>query len=169
MARIAIDTNVFIHLTNPHNNPGSHIDQLLMHLAKNQPRLCVDSTCKIGNEYEEKLGPRIRDLNDTGLAVYLLRFWMNPDIRDVIETHLTDLLMRRIRQVIPEVDEHADRAFVYVSCRGGCCLVSNDDGHIYSRRKDLKDKTRKLRGENWRIVNSQEAIGFLVQPNQVAS
>jgi hypothetical protein len=167
MARIAIDTNVFIHLTNPQNNPESHIDHLLMHLAKKQPRLCVDSTYKIGNEYEEKLGPRIKDSNDTSLAIYLLRFWMHPDLRDVIETDLNDLLMHRIRQAIPEVDENADRAFVYVSCKGDCFLVSNDDGHIYSRRGELKDKTRKLRGDNWRIVNSQEAIGFLVQSNPI--
>src|SRR5690349_6403414 len=86
MARIAIDTNVFVHLTNPQENPDSHIDQMLSHLAKDNPRLCIDSTNKISNEYLEKLGPRIGNSNETGIAIYLLRFWMNPDLRDIIET-----------------------------------------------------------------------------------
>jgi hypothetical protein len=166
MGRIAIDTNVFIHLTNPHNNPDSHIDQLLMHLTKTQPRLAVDSTKKIGNEYEEKLGARIRDQSDTGLAIQILRFWMNPDLRDTINVDSQDQLMGRLYQVIPEVDEHADRAFVYVSCQGNCCLISNDDGHIYSRKGEIKSKTRKLRGDDWQILSSKDAVTVLVNPPQ---
>jgi len=162
MARIAIDTNVFIHLTNPQENPDSHIDQLLSHLAKTQHRLCVDSTGKIENEYDEKLGPRIRNLSETGIAIFLLRFWMNPDLRDKIDTDPLDLLMRRIRQAIHEAEEHADRAFVYVSCKGDCRLVSNDHIHIIGRRSELRSKTRQLRGGSTCFQTSREAVQAIV-------
>jgi hypothetical protein len=158
--RVAIDTNIFIHLTNQQENPDSHIDQLLIHLAKSDPRLCVDSTRKIGNEYEEKLGPRIRAESEQGLAIYLIRYWMNPDLREEIEVDTQGLLMRRIKDVIPEADEHADRAFVFVSCHGDCALISNDKMHIVGRRSELKSKTRKLRGSNWQILLSREAVEF---------
>lgn len=162
MARIAIDTNVFVHLTNPQENPDSHIEQMLSHLAKNQTRLCVDSTKKIGNEYEEKLGPRIRDANETGIAVFLLRFWMNPDRRDVIDTDPQDHLMQRIRKTIPEADEHADRAFVYVSCKGDCPLVSNDHVHIIGRRSELRKRTRDDRGVVTCFQTSREHVHTMV-------
>ncbi len=162
MVRIAIDTNVFVHLTNPKENPDSHIDQMLSHLAKNQPRLCVDSTKKIGNEYEEKLAPRIRDTNETGIAIFLLRYWMNPDLREVVDTDPLDHLMHRISQAIPEHDEHADRAFVYVSCKGNCPLVSNDRVHIIGRRSKLWKKTREYRGAVTCFQTSREYVQAIV-------
>ncbi len=161
--KITIDTNIFIHLTNPENNPDSHIDQLLIHLAKSDHRLCVNSTSKIANEYKEKLGPRLaRD--ETGFAIHVLRYWIRPEAWETVETDATDLLMRRIRQAIPEPDEHADRAFVYVSCRENCCLVSNDEVHIVGRRGEIKSKTRGLRGgQDWAIHTSVEAVEKLVR------
>jgi hypothetical protein len=146
MARIAIDTNVFVHLTNPQENPDSHIDQILSHLAKDNPRLCVDSSNKIPNEYLEKLGPRIGSQDEQGIAIFLLRFWIAQVPREVIETDSQDHLMNRIYRVIPERDEHADRAFVYVSCKGDCPLISNDKTHIIGRRPALWKQTREYRG-----------------------
>jgi hypothetical protein len=160
--RVAIDTNIFVHLTNPHENPDSHIDQLLSHLSKSDPTLCVDSTNKITNEYQEKLGPRIRDQDEKGFAIYLIRFWINLVQRETVQLDPACLLMHRIKQVIHERDEHADRAFVYVSCEGNCPLITNDKTHIVDRRKELKSKTRKLRGEDSRILLSLEAIKFFI-------
>jgi hypothetical protein len=145
-SRVAIDTNIFIHLTNDQENPDSHIDQLLMHLAKSNPRLCVDSTRKIGNEYEENLGTRIRNESEQTMAIYLIRHWMSPELRDVIEVDHEGPLMHRIRRVIVEPDEHVDRAFVYVSCEGDCRLITNDHQHILGRRSDLRKATKGYRG-----------------------
>ena len=160
--RVVIDTNVFVHLTNAQENPDSHIDQLLNHLAKAEPTLCIDSTNKIASEYEEKLGPRIRNQSETGLAVYLIRFWMIAVRREIVELDGTSLLMRRIREIIYEPAEHADRALVYVSCEGNCPLITNDKAHIVDRRNNLKSKTRKLRGEHSRIFLSREAVEVLI-------
>jgi hypothetical protein len=167
--KVAIDTNIFIHLFNPGNNPDSHIDQLLIHLAKSGPQLCVDTTEKIANEYLEKLGPMVKQENEIGIQLYILRFWMETGIRCSIETDPTDLLMHRIRQAIPEADEHADRAFVYVSCKGNCCLVTNDGEHILPRRTIIKSKTKKLRGKDSVIYDSQEAIPYFIAPSTAAA
>jgi len=158
MARIAIDTNVFIHLTNPKENPDSHIDQLLSHLAKDNPRLCVDSTKKISNEYLEKLGPRINSQDEKGIAIFLLRFWMDQGLREEIATDVQDRLMRRIERVIIERDEHTDRTFVYVSCKGDCPLISNDHGHIIGRRAELRKQTREYRGSATSFKTSLEYV-----------
>jgi hypothetical protein len=167
-ANVAIDTCVFLHLFNDGNNPDSHIEQLLNHLFKKRYRLGVDSTQKIANEYTEYLEPIIRNSDETKLQVPILRFWMNVDLRETINVEAEDLLMHRIRQVIHEKDEHADRAFVYVSCKGDCCLITNDGEHILPRRKELRDKTRKLRGNQSQILNSREAVGVLVTAPTVA-
>ena len=160
--RIAIDTNIFVHLTNPADNPDSHIDQLLNHLAKSDPILCVDSTNKISAEYDEKLGPRIQTQNERNLAIYIIRFWILFARRESIPLNATSQLMNRIRQVIPEPAEHVDRALVYVSCEGNCPLITNDKLHIVDRRSELKKRTRKLRGQDSRILLSVEAINFFI-------
>ena len=165
--KVAIDTNIFIHLFNPQNNEDSHIDQLLSHLAKLEYSLCVDSTNKIANEYQEKLIPMIERQDDRGIQLYILRFWMAL-ARVSVEIDVTDLLMQRIRQVIQEHDEHVDRAFIYVSCKGNCCLVTNDNEHILSRRRVIKEKTRKLRGDASIILDSREAIPHFVNPGSRA-
>lgn len=162
-SRVAIDTNIFIHLTNSQENPDSHIDQLLMHLAKSDPRLCVDSTRKIGNEYEEKLGPRIRNESEQNIAIYLIRYWMNDDVRQVVEVDHQGPLMHRIRRVIVEPDEHVDRAFVYVSCQGDCPLITNDNQHILGRRGHLRKATKGYRGPNTDFISSRQAVDAIVQ------
>ncbi|MEI7733096.1 MAG: hypothetical protein WCO56_26225 [Verrucomicrobiota bacterium] len=164
MSKIAIDTNVFLHLTNPQENPDSHIEQLLIHLAKLNYKLCIDSTKKISNEYEEKLVPMIRNANEIGFVSYLLKLWLNTDIRIEVELDADDQLMRKIREVIREIDEHADRAFVYVACRGDCYLITNDVIHIIGRRRDLRSETRRLRGQTTDFIKSSTAVQLLVAP-----
>src|SRR5258708_16260922 len=82
--------------------------------------------------------------------------------RELVDTDSTDALMARIRGVIPEPKEHADRAFVYVACKGDCCLVTNDGEHILPRRGKLMNKTRAERGPNTRFLSSREAVEHFV-------
>ena len=74
MPHIAIDTNIFVHLLNPDVNHGSHIDKLLGKLIQLRYQLLVDSTRKIGNEYQQIIVPIIRNRDDTGQQLQLLRF-----------------------------------------------------------------------------------------------
>lgn len=161
---IAIDTCVFLHLLNkdPRTqvNEDSHIDDLLGHPEVRKLSLCVDTTNKIGAEYQTKLDPIVRKEDDTRTEIYILRFWMNMCPREPILTDPTDALMARIREVIPERNENADRAFVYVACRGDCCLVTNDGEHILPRRKKLWRRTQRERGENTKFLTSREAVQY---------
>ena len=157
MLFIAIDTNIFLHLFNPAENTDSHIDKLLGVLITSHYQLLVDSTRKIGNEYQQKIVPIIRNLDETKPQLPLLRFWMNMDIRHEVELDGTDALMVKIKSVMHEPDEHADRAFVYVACKEGAVLVSNDFFHIRDRRDEILKKTRKERASDADIQSSREA------------
>ncbi len=117
MPEIAIDACVFIHLLNPEHNKASHIDRLLSQLIKDRFMLLVDTTGKIGKDYEAQVIPMIRQTDDTGSQVLLLRHWMQSERRSTVKLLRTDQLMNAIRGVIHENAEHADRAFVYVVCR----------------------------------------------------
>lgn len=164
--RVAIDTNVFLHLLNPAHNGDSHIDQLLSHLAKHAFKLCVDSTDKIAKEYYEHLDSLLRRQDDTDLKLYILRFWMDGSIRDPIDVDARDQLMSRIREVIPGNRQQVDRAFVYVSYKGDCCLVTNCNAHILSRTTNLKKRTKKLRGKRSIILDSREAVPYFCDKNR---
>lgn len=166
MSLIAIDTNIFIHLVNfQNNNKDSHIDQLLLHLWKKKYRLAVDSTKKISDEYKDKIEAMMEGMSDTNLQLPILRYWMHPDLRTDVQLDPNDQLMSRIWRVINKADEHVDRAFVYVACRGNCMLVTNDDVHILSQRSDLRSETRKLRGSDTDFVNSRTAVAVLCIAN----
>ena len=158
MPCIGIDTNIFIHLLNPCNNPCSHIDKLLVHLMRLEYRLLVDSTKKIGNEYLEKIIPIIRNMDETKPQLPILRLWMDINIRHQVVLYPLDNLMKEIKSVIRKKDEHADRAFVYVVCVADSLLVTNDRVDILDRRKDLLRRTKKSRGRNTDIQSSLEAF-----------
>ncbi|MBE2197639.1 MAG: hypothetical protein IAE79_03445 [Anaerolinea sp.] len=168
MPYIAIDTNIFEHLLNPIANQGTHIDQLLGQLISLHYQLLVDSTRKIGNEYQQMIIPIIRNMDETKPQLPLLRFWMNPDIRHQVELNQQDNLMQQIGQVIYEPSEHADRAFVYVVCREDAILITNDQIHILGRRNDLLRRTRRQRGPNTDIQSSSEAFAHFLDNGEVA-
>lgn len=157
MSEIVIDTNVFEHLLNSDVNVDFHIDRLLNYLARNRYTLLVDSTQKIAKEYEARLKPIIRNVDDTGDRRYILAYWMIFSTRREEELDLADQLMRGIKRVIFEPKEHADRAFVYVSCRGNCYLITNDGIHILGRRDQLLKRTHGLRGANTDFIRSGDA------------
>lgn len=161
MPYIAIDTNIFEHLLNPAKNIDSHIDKLLGQLIRAQYQLLVDSTRKIGNEYLQKIVPILKNMDETRPQLPLLKFWMDTNIRHQVELNQTDNLMQQIRRVIHEIDEHADRAFVYVVCKKDSILVTNDRTHILCRRNDLLKRTKRERGRNTDIQCSNDAFNNL--------
>jgi len=162
MSCIGIDTNVFEHLFNPDVNDDSHIDKLLGSLMRVQYQLLVDSTNKIGNEYQQEIIPIIRNNDEMRPQLPLLRYWMHPDIRLRVEIDRRDHLMQQIRSVIHERAEHADRAFVYVVCKKDSILVTNDRIHILDRRRELLRSTRRERGRNTDIQSSRDASKILL-------
>lgn len=157
MPEIAIDACVFIHLLNPEQNEGSHIDALLSRLIRDSFMLLVDSTGRIGKDYEAQVIPMIRSSDDTGNKRLLLSSWLQIERRSKVDLNSTDPLMTAIKGVIHEAAEHADRAFVYVACRQNATLITNDTMHILDRRPALLKKTKKLRGANTAFRSSQEA------------
>jgi hypothetical protein len=155
--KVSIDTNIFLHLFNDRENEDEHIDALLTRLAGHGAKLCVDSTNKIANEYHKHLDGILRK-DDDGLRIYILRRWMNEEFWDnPIATDPKDVLMNRIKGVIPGNNQRIDRIFVYVSCVGNCALVTNCATHILSRRTPLRARTRRFRGPESNILSSQEA------------
>lgn len=160
MKLIAIDTCVFEHLLNPQWNGDSHIDQLLCHLQKVEACLCTDSNGRIPSEYDRILRPILQNRQDEGIIRYLLSYWLLYCPRNEIPVDEQDLRMARIRAVIYE-HEPEDRAFVYVACAADCKLVTNDEGHILSRRGELRKDTKKLRGDNSDFISSRTAIAQL--------
>src|SRR5690242_13335501 len=135
--KVAIDTNIFLYLFNDRHNEDEHIDALLTRLAGHGAKLCVDSTNKIAIEYHKHLDGILRN-DDDGLRIYILRRWMNEEFwDDPVATDPKDLLMTRIKGVVPGNNQRIDRIFVYVSCAGNCALVTNCKKHILSRRTPL--------------------------------
>ncbi len=166
MPHIAIDTNIFVHLLNPAVNYGSHIDKLLDQLIQLQYQLLVDSTRKIGNEYKQMIVPMFRNMDETSPQLPRLRFWMSLDNRHEVELVRTDNLMRQIKSIITEIDEHADRAFVYVACKKDSILVTNDDEHILSRYDQILQKTERNREENTDFIDSREACAYFLNEGE---
>lgn len=164
MSHIAIDTCVFEHYLNvQERNPDHHIDQLLSFLQRQGTCLCVDSAGRVAEEYNNVIVPIIKSRDETGLERYVLSYWMLQCPRRTAEMDETDYRMNRIRRVIPE-PEPVDRAFVYIACSEDCKLVSNDNGHIISRRAELRKATKGYRGESTDFLTSRQAAVQLIPP-----
>ena len=73
---VAIDTNVFMHLLNPHENVGSHINKLLEYLQAQDAHLIIDSNNRILGEYNHHIAPIIVKNDDTRNEIYILRYWI---------------------------------------------------------------------------------------------
>ena len=157
---VAIDTNVFLHLLNPQNNPGEHINRLLVHLASQGIALIVDDKGRIRGEYENQIRPIIERSDEVKFEIQILRAWISPDApRRVVSLDMRDSLMQSIRNVMPQGD--ADRIFVYVAFKEGKILISNDREDIVNRRQTLLNDTRQIRrrigSTDAEILTSQEA------------
>ena len=162
---VAIDTNVFVHLLNPQNNPDGHIKRLLTHLFDEGVALLVDDGGRIAGEYAYLIS-LIERLDEARNERQILRYWMGLAPRRKVEVSDSDALMTAIRQVITG-DKEVDRIFVYVSFREGKILISNDEGDIVfgsdrgrgyiPRRQRLLQATEGLRPGNPEILTSREA------------
>ena len=157
---VAIDTNVFLHLLNPQNNPGEHINQLLDHLDCQMIALIVDDKERISGEYNNKINPILLNSDDTREEIYILRSFFGQNARrHKVSVTMNDDLMRAIRNVMPT--DSTDRIFVYVAFKEGKILISNDRGDIVNRRQTLLNDTRQIRrrigSTDAEILTSQEA------------
>lgn len=156
MDEIAIDACIFIHLFNPQNNKNAHIDRLLAYLLKY--KLLVDSTGKIAKDYQAQVIPMLKGAHERrAQQLPLLRQWMLIDRRTTVNLNPQDQLMTAIKKVIDEIEEHADRAFVYVACKNDADLITNDEEHILDRREAILDRTKRYRGDNTTLISSLEA------------
>ena len=164
---IAIDTNVFEHLLNPQMNVDHHIDAVLSHLSVNRIILAVDDGGRIAGEYQHILEPIIRNANDQGPELYMLRYWMTMAPRITVPVDFASDLMIAIRNVIIEMTESVDRIFVYVALSLQSSLVSNDVNHIVvgptaesrrgERRRRVLRNTRRYGTRGAEIITSLEA------------
>ena len=162
---VTIDTNVFEHLLNCEWNTESHINQLLDYLRKQKATLIVDDGGRISGEYNHRIGPMIRNVDDIRNEIYILRYWMRSANRRKILVSSNDSLMKAISKVIVERSEAVDRIFVYAAFQTGSLLISNDEMHIVygpesrrpPRRNRLLRGTRRLRPGGAYILTSIEA------------
>ena len=162
---VAIDTNVFQHLLNPQNNTDSHINRLLEHLVRERTILVVDAQGLVASEYRQQLGRRLGESDSVRNEIQILRYWILRAQRRQVPVNDDDDLMNAIYDVIEEVDENVDRAFVYVAFQQGTTLISNDLRHIVRgpgnesepRRERLISNTEGLRPDGADILTSQEA------------
>src|SRR5216684_8162534 len=141
---VTIDTNVFVHLLNPLNNTGDHIDQLLSSLVEKQMTLCVDNKGTIEGEYETHVVPLFEAASDQDLRVFWLRYFMDDDHKELVPVKFGDALMVSIRRQI-RFAEPSDHVFVYVAINSNTVLVSNNPAHITNHRAALR-KCAKTHG-----------------------
>lgn len=137
---IAIDTNVFAHLTNENMNTDNHIHKLLRMPKKedNKINLLVDADRSIFSEYNRHLKVEYLDAQQRKNEAQIIRYWIRLAPKKKVVIDKKGQLWGAIHAIIPEKDEEIDRIFVYVAFKMGRILVSNDYRHIVNRRKQLK-------------------------------
>ena len=162
---VAIDTNVFVHLRNPQENPDRHIHHLLGVLAEQSVELLVDDGSVIQQEHVRNVIPMLEGRSVDGEEAYLLQYFMDARIQRKVAVNRQDRLMAAINEVIFEPSKNADRTFVYVAFHEGKWLITNDRtdivegpaGERTTRRNRLLRETRRLRPDSADILTSQEA------------
>ena len=162
---VAVDTNIFVHLKNPEQNPDRHIHHLLGVLVEQGVKLLVDDGGFIHHEYVEHVIPMMEGSSVDAGEVYLLQYFMDVNSQRKVAVARQDRLMAAIREVIFELSKNPDRTFVYVAFHEGKSLISNDREDIVfgppnerrPRRDRLLRETRRLRPDGPGILTSQEA------------
>lgn len=155
---VAIDTNVFAHLTDEDINADGHIGDLLSALMADGICLLADNRGVIGGEYTRHLLTKeFLESHPEFDEVYLLEHWLAPDSThwEIVEVDNPPLLQRIERTIAGGADE-VDRMLVYVAFAKSRPLVSNDYGHISG--KESKKRLRKIpESKNAAILTSKEA------------
>ena len=162
---VAIDTNVFVHLRNPRENPDRHIHHLLGILVEQSVELLVDNGSVIQQEHVRNVIPMLEGRSVDGAEAYLLQYFMDANIQRKVVVNRRDGLMAAINRVIFERSKNADRTFVYIAFIQGKSLITNDMADIVEgpagqrtlRRDRLFRETRGLRAKGADIYTSQEA------------
>ena len=164
---VAIDTNVFEHLTNPQENPEQHIDGLLEYLISWRTELLVDGRNRINGEYNNRIVQKLKNSYETDNAASILKYWFIYATHRKIELKLNDRLMESIKRIIHEHTNRVDTIFVYVAFKEGKILISNDINDIVDgppserghspRRTRLQNATKKHRPNGAGILTSIEA------------
>ena len=141
-----MDTNVFVHMFNPAVNTNNHIDALLSQLVIDRIRLCVDDKKKIAGEYLKHVFPLLEKVDDTGLRLQILRYWMDTAHwnRDV-EIDLDGPVIKALKNVLFGYRCDKDRVFVAVACAFSCCLVTNDKSDIVKHRVKIRRSIKRWR------------------------
>lgn len=148
---IVIDTNVFVHLFNPQNNPDNHIGKLLSALVKNDIFLIVDTTGRIEYEYNKYLKNRISKSIDNPFGdIYspILKYWFVENKKKRVEVNFEGDLMSAIKEVMDGDKEEGenDRVFVYVTIKKDSVLVTNDKKDMIDERSGDGKRREKILG-----------------------
>jgi len=85
---IALDSNVLVHLFNPQMNTDRHIERLLTFLRSQEYRVCVDRKV-IRKEYQSVVEKWMRNKNQEGNEVVLVRHWLDPDNQEGVDVDKT--------------------------------------------------------------------------------
>lgn len=170
---VAIDTNVFEHLTNPQVNFDQHIDGLLEWLIELRTVLLVDDSNRIAGEYDNRITQNLKDSDEIDNATALLRYWFIYATHKQVALKLNDVLMGSIKSVIHEPTNRIDTIFVYVAFKEGRILISNDkddivfgppsEGGRSPRRTRLLNATKKCRPKGADILTSMEASSHITR------
>ncbi len=151
---IVIDTNVFVHILNPEENVGRHINQFLAATGSTH-ELCVDDGGKISGEYNVMLGPALKNNDDIRIEIHLLQYWLLFKPRRKIRLEDKELRIA-IGKILPK-KETVDRCFAETAAASECDLITNDDKHIGNKKKELKRALKKCKYKKTDILSSLEA------------
>jgi len=172
---ITIDSNVLVHVFNPSVNTDRHIEVLLTYFRTNEYRACVDAQV-IRTEYQGVVQKWMRNRDQDGNEVILVRHWLDPDNQHPVAVDRTGRLYRVVEQIIKrrvkpknlkDSDWRRDCIFVTVACMALCKLVTNDDGHVLSSRVPLLKEVPKVHDdwtENIDFLSSVQAYAHYCTP-----
>ncbi|MCY3972877.1 MAG: hypothetical protein OXF52_01505 [Candidatus Dadabacteria bacterium] len=138
---VAIDTNVFGHLTDRDKNKDGHINDLLEYLKEKSVDLLVDNKGVITGEYDHHLlnKEKLSQQPQRDTEVYLLEYWLVSKEPKKVNLDCNDDLAKSIKGIIHEPREKRDRVLVYVAFKEKSNLISNDERHIVNRRERLTE------------------------------
>jgi hypothetical protein len=154
LSPIVIDTNVFVHILNSEKNIGNHINQFLSAIGSDH-ELCTDDGGKMSGEYKVILGYLIENADDLKFEIYLLRYWLK--LKPIRKVKLKNRQLKAAITGIMPIAETVDQYFVMTAAISECDLITNDDKHIGSSKKELRRALKKRKYKRTDILNSLEA------------
>ena len=162
---VTLDTNVLIHLFNPQNNDGEHIDALLKGLVAQKRSVCVDrrdgQEGRIESEYKHYLVPIIKARSNEGARMELLKYFLVIADKDFRDVDFASALGVSIRNTMNAVGaEPSDHVFAYVTCAANSPMVTNNTPHF--PRQELRQCAQAHGSSETDFYTTQEAIASLI-------